>query len=162
MRKRAKIPAGRLLHRRRFHAVIHTFVTDKPAWNSEMAISADGRYLAYERPQEKILRTETFTSSTSNTSKRNLWFNTPPMIDYWAGRPTITTSFSPVTARRDIPVAFHLEYWDAYLLPMAEGVGRGRLNWSSVHPRQDQTERIHPERGLLLCRRVQHHGGRRR
>ena len=33
--------------------VIHTFVTDKPAWNSEMAISADGRYLAYERPQEK-------------------------------------------------------------------------------------------------------------
>ena len=106
--------------------VIHTFVMDKPAWNSEMAISADGRYLAFEQPQEKdsedrdiyILdierhRTEGVVQHAANdrllgwTPDNNYLFFSSDRKEGYPGGFSITNTL------------------DAYLLPVAEGVRQG-------------------------------------
>lgn len=106
--------------------VIHTFVTDKPAWNSEMAISADGRYLAFERPQEKdsgdrdiyILdikkqQTECVVQHAANDRLLG-WTPDDKYIFFASGR------------KEGYPGGLSISNtWDAYILPMAEGVRQG-------------------------------------
>jgi len=106
--------------------VIHTFVTDKPAWNSEMAISSDGRYLAFERPQGKdsegrdiyILdikeqQTECVVQHAANDRLLG-WTPDDKYILFASDR------------KEGYPGGFSItNTWDAYLMPVAEGVRQG-------------------------------------
>jgi beta-lactamase regulating signal transducer with metallopeptidase domain/Tol biopolymer transport system component len=105
---------------------IHTFVTDKPAWNSEMAISWDGRYLAFERPQEKdseardiyILdiegqQTECVVQHAANDRLLG-WTPDDKYILFASDR------------KEGYPSGFSISNtWDAYILPVADGAGQG-------------------------------------
>jgi beta-lactamase regulating signal transducer with metallopeptidase domain/Tol biopolymer transport system component len=106
--------------------VIHTFVTDKPAWNSEMAISADGRYLAFERPQEK------------DSQARDIYIldveeqRTEGVVQHAANdrllgwTPDNKHLFFASDRKEGYPSGFSIsDTWDAYLLPMADGVSQG-------------------------------------
>lgn len=106
--------------------VIYTFVTDKPAWNSKMAISADGRYLAFERPQGKdseardiyILdierhRTECVVQHAANDRLLG-----------WT--PDNKYLFFASDRKEGYPSGFSISNtWDAYLLPVADGASQG-------------------------------------
>jgi beta-lactamase regulating signal transducer with metallopeptidase domain/Tol biopolymer transport system component len=106
--------------------VIHTFVTDKPAWNSEMVISADGRYLAYERPQEK------------DSEDRDIFIldiehkQTKPLVQHAANdrllgwTPDNSYLFFASNRKAGYPGGFSIsDTWDAYLLPVADGASQG-------------------------------------
>lgn len=106
--------------------VIHTFVTDKPAWNSEMAISADGRYLAFERPQEKasgdsdiyildIKKQQTECVVQHAANDRLLGWTPDDKYIFFAS-----------DRKEGYPGGLSISNtWDAYILPMAEGVRQG-------------------------------------
>jgi len=106
--------------------VIHTFVTDKPAWNSEMAISADGRHLAFERPQGK------------DSEGRDIYIldierhQTECVVQHAADdrllgwTPDNKYLFFASDRKEGYPSGFSISNtWDAYLLPVAEGVRQG-------------------------------------
>jgi beta-lactamase regulating signal transducer with metallopeptidase domain/Tol biopolymer transport system component len=106
--------------------VIHTFVTDKPAWNSEMAISANGRYLAFERPQGE------------DSEDRDIYIldiehkQTKPLVQHAANdrllgwTPDNNYLFFASDRKEGYPGGFSISNtWDAYLLPVAEGVRQG-------------------------------------
>ena len=106
--------------------VIHTFVTDKPAWNSEMAISADGRYLAFERSQGE------------DSEDRDIYIldiehkQTKPLVQHAANdrllgwTPDNNHLFFASDRKEGYPGGFSISNtWDAYLLPVAEGVRQG-------------------------------------
>ena len=106
--------------------VIHTFKTDKPSWNSELAISPDGRYLAYERPQEKdsedrdiyILDTE------DNQTKPVVQHSANDRLLGWT--PDNRYIFFASDRKQGFPGGFSIsDTWDAYLLPVADGVRQG-------------------------------------
>jgi len=106
--------------------VLHTFVTDTPAWNSEIAISADGRYLAYERPQEK------------DSENRDIFIldiehkQTKPLVQHAANdrllgwTPDNSYVLFASNRKAGYPGGFSISgTWDAYLLRVANGVGQG-------------------------------------
>lgn len=106
--------------------VIHTFLTDKPSWNSELAISPDGHYIAYERPQEK------------DSEDRDIYIldiehgQTECVVQHAANdrllgwTPDNNYIFFASDRKQGYPGGFSIsDTWDAYLLPVAEGKRQG-------------------------------------
>jgi len=106
--------------------VIHIFDFFWSGWTSGMAISSDGRYVAYDRPQE-------------NKSKKGDIFildiekqRTEHVIQHAANdrllgwTPDNNYLFFASNRRQGFSGTFSIsETWDAYLLPVAEGVRQG-------------------------------------
>jgi Tol biopolymer transport system component len=106
--------------------VIHTFLTDKPSWNSELAISPDGHYIAYERAQEKgsedrdiyILDTE------NNQTKHLVQHAANDRLLGWT--PDNNYIFFASDRKQGFPGGLSIsDTWDAYLLPVTDGVSQG-------------------------------------
>jgi len=106
--------------------VIHTFLTDKPSWNSELAISPDGHYIAYERPQEKDSENrDIYILDTENNQ-------TKPLVQHAANdrllgwTPDNNYIFFASDRKQGFPGGFSIsDTWDAYLLPVTDGVSHG-------------------------------------
>jgi beta-lactamase regulating signal transducer with metallopeptidase domain/Tol biopolymer transport system component len=104
--------------------LIHAFVTDEPS--GMMTISADGRYLAYERPQEK------------DSENRDLFIldiehkQTKPLVQHAANdrllgwTPDNSYVLFASNRKAGYPGGFSISNtWDAYLLPVADGASQG-------------------------------------
>jgi Tol biopolymer transport system component len=106
--------------------VIHVFATDKPSWDRKLVISPDGRYVAYERPQEK------------DSEDRDIYIldiqnnQTKPVVQHAANdrllgwTPDNNYLFFASDRKQGFPGGFSIsDTWDAYLLPVADGVCQG-------------------------------------
>jgi len=106
--------------------VLHTFETSWNFWRSVMAISPDGRYIAYERPKEKDLKDQdvyifdiendktecviqhaAYDKLLGWTPDNNYLFFASDRMKGYSGTNTISDT------------------WNAYLLPVAEGKRQG-------------------------------------
>ena len=106
--------------------VIHTFVNDKPSWDSEMVISPDGFYMAYERAHEKGSKDRDIYILDIKNGK------TKPLVQHAAHdrllgwTPDNSSLFFASDRRQGLPGGLaSKDTWDAYLLPVAEGVSKG-------------------------------------
>ena len=106
--------------------VIHTFATNKPSWDSEMVISPDGFYMAYERAQKK------------DSEDRDIYIldiekgQTKPLVQHVAHdrllgwTPDNSGLFFASDRRQELPSGLtSKDTWDAYLLLVTEGVSQG-------------------------------------
>ena len=104
--------------------VIHTFVTDKP--DGMMTISADGRYIAYERPQEKDSKDKDIFILDIEHKQ------TKPLVQHAANdrllgwTPDNDHLFFASNRKEGYPGGLSISAtWDAYLLPVADGASQG-------------------------------------
>lgn len=102
--------------------VIHTFLTEKPSWDSEMVISPDGRYIAYERPQQKDSENkDIYILDTENNQSK-------PLVQHAANdrllgwTPDNRYVFFASDRKQGFPGGFSIaDTWDAYLLSVIDG-----------------------------------------
>ncbi len=125
--------------------VLHTFETYWPMWQSplhKVAISPDGRYVAYDRPPEEgSWNSEIYVLDIEN--QRAACVLQRPAYDKlldWA--PDGRHIFFKSDRRQGIPGGFTAtDTWDAYLLPVSEGRPQG----APVLVKRDIPDKLRPK-----------------
>ena len=105
--------------------VLHNFNTDEPSWNSILAMSPDGRYVAYDRTQEKDStdRDIYILDIASNQTKPLVQNAADDILLGWT--PDNNYIFFASNRKRGYPSARAIsDTWDAYLLSVTNGVSQ--------------------------------------
>jgi beta-lactamase regulating signal transducer with metallopeptidase domain/Tol biopolymer transport system component len=106
--------------------VIHAFAADMPAWNSELAMSADGRYWAYEYPQDKDSENRDIYILDGEKHRTECVVRHVANDRLLGWTPDGQRLFFASNRKEGYPGAFSISNtWDAYLLGVADGTSQG-------------------------------------
>jgi len=106
--------------------VLHTFETSWNFWRSGMAISPDGRYIAYERPKEKDLKDQDVYILDIENDKTECVIQHAAHDKLLGWTPDNNYLFFASDRKLGITGNFAIsDTWDAYLLPVADGKRQG-------------------------------------